>query len=66
MGREDGVGVLGAFEGMEMISCATHGGEAGKSWGCDRIFRGDGVSVWGEFSREYADDFEGLFCFPPW
>jgi len=24
------------------------------------------VSVWGEFSTEYADDSAGLFCFPPW
>lgn len=68
-GREDGVGVLGAFHGMEMISCATHRGEAGKSLGCDRIFRGDwgfGVEVLGEFSTEYSDDSDGLFCFPPW
>jgi hypothetical protein len=66
MGRECGVGVLGAFDGMEMISCATHGGEVGKSLGWDLIFRGDGVEVLGEFSTEYADDSAGFFCFPPW
>ncbi len=68
-GREDGVGVLGAFDGMEMISFAPHGGEARKSLGCDQIFRGDwgeGVEVLGEFSTEHSYDSDGFFCFPPW
>ena len=53
----------------DWLVLGKYGADAGKLLGYYQIFRGnwgEAVELLGEFSTEYADDSDGLFCFPPW